>query len=376
MQPDVSIISCPDYAPKTVRDALIDALAPYGGLAWVTPGMRIVIKVNLLGAHKPERAATTHPTLVTTLCELLATRGATVVVGDSPGGLFTHAFLAPIYRVCGMQAVIATGATLNDDFSETTVYHPDGIQLKSFRCTQYLLDADAIIDVCKLKTHGLVAYTGACKNMFGAIPGMKKSECHYLFPETDAFADMLVDLYEKLKPRLCIADAVEVMEGNGPSNGTPRKIGALLVAKNAHALDLIGARLMGLGACDVPTLSAAVKRGLIPKDAEQLSVSGNWQALIVPDFICSPIRAIKNWGDPHFSRLLEQLLANKPLVDRTACIGCGICARQCPAHAIRMEHCLPVIDRTVCIRCFCCQEFCETGAMQLHKPPLAKILYR
>ena len=101
---DLSIVSCKSYDMDEVRAALKAALAPFG-MDWVKPGMNIAIKANLVGALKPDKAATTHPAPLKALCELLVERGASVVVGDSPGGLFTQAYLAPIYKATGMHEV-------------------------------------------------------------------------------------------------------------------------------------------------------------------------------------------------------------------------------------------------------------------------------
>ena len=49
-----------------------------------------------------------------------------------------------------------------------------------------------------------------------------KPEFHYKYPRAEDFANVLVDLYEYSKPRLCICDAVIGMEGNGPTQGSPR----------------------------------------------------------------------------------------------------------------------------------------------------------
>ena len=63
-----------------------------------------------------------------------------------------------------------------------------------------------------------------------------------------------------------------------------------------------------------------------------------------------------------------------PKVQKNDCIGCGKCAKICPAKAISMQNKLPVIDRKACIHCFCCQEFCPKGAMGVSRPVIARLL--
>lgn len=123
---NVSIVSCPNYEPSVVRNALSAVLEPLGGLDWVVPGMRIAIKANLVARMKPETAAATHPALVAELCRMLTERGAEVVVGDSPGGPFTAAWVGSIYTGTGMRAVEAAGASLNSDYSTCEVSFPEG----------------------------------------------------------------------------------------------------------------------------------------------------------------------------------------------------------------------------------------------------------
>ena len=146
----VSIVPCRDYAPETVRPALEAALRPLGGLDWVQPGMTVVIKANLVSMMKPESAATTHPALLSALCELFVARGARVIVGDSPGGLYTSAYVNAVYAATGVRAVLETGAQLNQNFAHVHAENPDGAVLKSLDYTAYLDEADAIIDFCKL----------------------------------------------------------------------------------------------------------------------------------------------------------------------------------------------------------------------------------
>ena len=378
---DAAFAACKSYDDTEVSAALQTAVDAAGGLDWVTPGMRVALKLNLVSAMKPEQAATVHPAVVCALVRMLTARGAHVILGDSPGGLYTSAHLQRVYDATGLRAAEALGAELNEDFSVCTVSYPEALQARSFTMTAYLQQADAIIDVCKLKTHGMMGMTNAVKNFFGIIPGTMKPEYHYKYPKVSDFADMLVDLCEYCRPRLCICDAVVGMEGNGPTQGSPRAIGAVLAAESASKLDLLAAKLIGLTADDVPTLQAARMRGLIPQTAEELIIAGEPAAFIVPDFKTMPAQSsvfFHKAGTGFIGKIVDSVMFHAltpcPKVQKNDCIGCGKCAKICPAKAISMQNKLPVIDRKACIHCFCCQEFCPKGAMQVGRNALMRIL--
>ena len=381
MAVDVSIVPCGSYDEDVCREALTKALAPFGGLDWVTEGMCVVIKVNLVSAMKPEQAATTHPTLLCELTKMLVSRGAHVVLGDSPGGLYTSSHVNHVYDLSGMRDCEAVGAELNQDFSQKDASFPEAVCAKKFTYTSYLDRADAIIDFCKLKTHGMMGLTNAVKNYFGVVPGTMKPEYHYKYPQIADFSNMLIDLGLYFKPRICICDAVVGMEGNGPTQGSPRKIGCILAAESASKLDLLAAKLIGLKIDDVPTLQAARVRGLIPDSAEELEIAGDAAPFLIPDFKTMPAQSsvfFHKAGTGVIGKIVDTFLFRAltpcPKVKKNECIGCGKCAKICPAKAITMQNKLPVIDRKACIHCFCCQEFCPKGAMGVYRPAIARLL--
>ena len=375
---DVSIVPCKSYNSNEVRTALHSLLEPIGGLSWVRSGMRIAIKANLVSMMKPESAATTHPALLCELVRMLRERGAEPIIGDSPGGLYTAAVVGRIYSVTGMREAEKLGAVLNNDYSVAEASFPDAKLARDFTYTAYLDQVDAIINFCKLKTHGMMGMSAAVKNMFGVVPGTFKPEYHFRFPDHADFAAMLIDLnsYFADKIKLCIVDAVVGMEGNGPTQGKPRAIGALLASSNPHQLDLLSAALIGLTPKDVPTLEVAVSQGKIPSEADTLSICGDWKALRITDFDHIHVRrSLQFEGAGKFAAtFVRSALRAEPRPDKKRCIGCKKCAEICPAHVITMKDGLPVIDRKHCITCFCCQEFCPVGAMRVHRPLIARIL--
>ena len=375
---DVSIVPCSSYEDREVRDALRRVLEPLGGLDWVIPNMKIAIKANLVSMMKPDRAATTHPALLTALVRMLRDRGAHVVIGDSPGGLYNAAMLNRVYNATGMKQAEEAGAILNRNFEIRETHFEEASVAHDFTYTAYLDDADAIIDFCKLKTHGMMGMSAAAKNMFGVVPGTFKPEYHFRYPNHADFAKMLIDLnrYFAPKMKLCIADAVVGMEGNGPTQGKPRHLGALLASPSPHALDLVCAKLIGLTQNDVPTLQAASELSLIPPDVSLLKISGDLAALCVSDFDNIHVRRSLQFegGGKFASMFVRSALRAEPRVKTKQCVGCAECAKICPARVITMKDGKPVIDRKACITCFCCQEFCPVGAMKVHRPLIARIL--
>lgn len=336
---DVAVVRCKTYDVETVKPALEEALNAVNGLDFVKPGMKIIIKPNLVSFKKPDAAATTHPALLEALVEMLLARGADVTIGDSPGGPHSLPLLNRVYAATGMDRLEKLGAKLNRNMNEKTVDFPEGKVLKNFTYTEYLDEADAIIDFSKLKSHGMLGMSAAVKNLFGTIPGLKKPEVHYKFQNDAEFADMLVDLNEYFKPRLAICDAVVGMEGNGPTAGTPRQIGAIIASKSTYYADVVGAELIGMNIDGLPTLQAAYERGFAPASSKNLRVYGDIRALTVDDFKAPPVRGLsfmRKGNVLHF--ISKAALEHKPTLKKRLCIGCGECARMCPAKAIEMKN--------------------------------------
>ena len=375
---DVSIVPCSSYDEGEVGSAIKALLDSVGGLDWVNEGMKIAIKANLVTFAKPDEAVTTHPSLICALIKLLRERGASVVVGDSPGGLYNAAFLNKVYSVCGLSAVEDAGGELNRDFGQSEAKFEGAKVARDFLYTSYLDSCDAIINFCKLKTHGMMGMSAAAKNMFGVIPGTIKPEYHFRFPNPADFARMIVDIDEYFAPKtkLCIADAIVGMEGNGPTQGTPRKIGAILASTSPHKLDLAASKLIGLSAQEIPTLIAAHERGLIPDGVDNLNICGDLDSLVISDYKNIAVKSslLFDSRSKLFGKIAKRALEAKPYVVKKECKSCQKCKQICPAQAITMVDGKPVIDRSKCIKCFCCQEFCPFGAMKVHRTLLAKML--
>ncbi len=374
----VSAVKCADYEEKSVAAAFDGLLEGLGGLSFIKPGMTVAIKVNLVSAMKPHRAATTHPALVSELCRRIVEAGATPVVGDSPGGPFTGMYLNGVYSATGMNAVEKAGGRLNRDFDVDMCTFPEGEVMKEFSCSSWLLRADCVINFAKLKTHGMMGMSAAVKNLFGAIPGIIKPEYHYRFPNSRDFASMLVDIDEFIAPALSIVDGVVGMEGNGPTMGKARQIGVLAASASPYALDLYCAGVIGLSEGNVPTLQVAAERGLAP---DGITVAGDAADVKISDYEnversndIEFVLGLSGFKGKFINKFTRAALSTRPKLKGSECVGCRKCEGICPAKAITMKRSRPHIDRDVCIRCFCCQEFCPKGALKVYRPVIARIM--
>jgi len=331
-------------------------LSPLGGMGrFVERGDRVLLKVNLLSAREPEKAVTTHPKLVRAVAGAVKEAGGKPYIGDSPSGRYSERALRKAYERSGLEAISKEeGIPLNWDTGSQRVDLPDGVRLKQSPVCNFVLNADKIIALPKLKTHSLQYMTLACKIMYGSIPGLTKAKYHARFPKRTAFADMMLDVTMFLRPELYIMDGILAMEGQGPGSGDPVRLGWLLAATDPVAMDIAVCRLIGVEPVAIPVLKRAKVRKLWPQDIEY--------PIRTPEEI-----ACKGFKLPNTT---DYLLTGKKAPRRRPgvterCIACGDCVEICPKNAIRIQEKRAFVDDAICIRCFCCHEVCPEQAIEL-----------
>lgn len=365
----VSIRKTEDYSQAKVDCAIAQHFEALKVEDDLRPGMKVVIKPNLVRAMRPEHTGTTHPSVVLAVAKWLRERGVEdITVADSPGGPHIAANLKSVYSVSGLKALEGV-ASLNFDLGWREIKCPEGYKNISFNVINPLADADYIINVAKLKTHCMTTLSAGIKNMFGAVPGLQKPELHYKYPNPRDFSNMILEVAGTVMPNITVIDAVEAMEGNGPTSGTTRYIGLMLSSRDIYAQDYIAAKLIGLEPERVDMLSIAIEKGLLKP--EEIAIEGEAFASLEPPFEL-PKSKKPDFIDflPKFIRkpatkVVGALLKPLPVLEQEKCIGCAKCAESCPPKLITIKEGKAALPVKGCISCFCCQEMCPAHAIRV-----------
>ena len=96
--------------------------------------MKVLLKVGIPQDSHPDKAITTHPSVVSGVINVLTDLGISVVVADSPYGKFNENRLDEVYLNTGMIEVAnSSKCELNRNLATTIIDNPDGVRAKSLQ---------------------------------------------------------------------------------------------------------------------------------------------------------------------------------------------------------------------------------------------------
>lgn len=343
--------------------------------AHLPAGAKVFVKVNHLSPPSPpERGIITHPAFTAAVLAVLADITPHITVGDD-----LHPSTPDGFEVSGYRAMCARLGVRLVNLRETGFVRLsiEGKVLKEIYLAREAVEADAVVNLPKLKTHSLTLFTGAVKHMYGLIPGGLRTAYHGQYKNPEEFNEVLVDIFFGARPHLTIMDGIVAMEGAGPANGALRKLGVILASQDAVAVDTVACRIIGLDPLAVGTIRCAHERGLGVSDLDRIEVVGEEIAAVsVPDFRLPPLPAgaIVGKAPRVLTRFVTSQISARPRVVARACVGCGACARICPTGAATVVNGVARIARRRCIRCMCCHEVCRFGAIAVGRSAVGQVI--
>ena len=257
--PAVSLIRADSYDLKLLRASLEKLLQPLGGMAAIVkPGDRVLLKPNLLTGARPTKECVTRPELVYCVAKMVLEAGGKPFMGDGPafgsakGVAVANGYL-PLIEELNLPVLEFHGKryqTVSEEFNHLLL-------------SKETMEADAVINLPKLKSHAQLTLTMGVKNLFGCVPGKMKAWWHMEAGKDSArFGQMLVETARAVDPDLTILDGIIGHEGNGPSGGEPRFLGILGASRDVFALDRAVVEILNLPPQTVPTVAASERLGL------------------------------------------------------------------------------------------------------------------
>src|SRR5213593_360447 len=246
-----------DLRPKRSRIAILPAAhysdhlneTIYEGLRLFRLDIRgksVLLKPNIV-EYIPEKPVNTDAQLIGAAAEAFLRFGAaSVVVGEGPGH---HRDTDLLVHETGLgdqltHRKIAFVDLNRDEFIKTKL--PANYSgLGQLWLPRTVLTSDFIVSMPKVKTHHWTGVTFSMKNMFGIVPA-----CRYGWPKNvlhwAGIHESILDICATVRPHFVIADAVIGMEGDGPLNGTARRMNQIVLSDDPVAADVMSARAIGV----------------------------------------------------------------------------------------------------------------------------------
>lgn len=319
-----AVVSIVKIKKDAIGPAVEKAIDLLGGIKDITRNKeKIMLKPNLVA---PLPGATTRPEVIKTLAQLLKEAGKEVVIGEgSAAAPPFNASGGEVFRTAKPETLEAIQKATCDTLGYTDlasslgiplvnlhtgdlvkVKVPDAFAFSELSLHHALTEIDLLCSVPIMKTHQLAQVTLGMKNLIGLYPGTVYNSVRWLMHnrasevEPSGTAVAIIDMVRANKLGLVVIDASTAMEGNGPTEGSPVKMGLIIAGTNPLATDMIAASAMGFKPEEIPTFLWANKAGLTPSRLDEIEVRGETVEQVKRPFIRPKIYAWKEirdvWG--------------------------------------------------------------------------------
>ncbi len=309
-------------------DSLRQALEAVKSLDTLEPGMRVLIKPNLVGWDPVYPIAPygvyTTSRLVEDMVVLLKDHGVsnvTIGEGSAPrGGKKAGALKGTrlIFSALGYDTLEQKyGVKLVDFFEEP--FDPVDFGEYSLNFARSALEADWVVNMPVLKTHNQTALSLGLKNLKGCIDLKSRRLCHHEAIPLDFFCGLFV---EAIRPSLTILDGIYGLEKGPYYLGTAHRMNLIIASRDPLAVDAVGARIAGYDPGDIEHLAVYAKRHDRSMASDGFKLLG-----LNPDDVARPLKCDFDWREddtgPKSWDKMGVSGISIPKYDQTICTGCS-----------------------------------------------------
>lgn len=334
---------------------------------------KVLLKPNLLMPKAPEEGTTTDPAVLAAVIQWVKQfNPEEIIVADSSGtqkrGKTEESFKkSGLKEICEQEGVKWTAF----ESTPRKLYQVENpLVLDEISASTLLEEADIIINLPKIKTHGQCTLTCCIKNMFGTLILGNKPRTHARFPKLEDFCAALTDIYSVSKPDLTIIDGYYGMEGNGPSAGNVVKMDTIIAGYDPIALDTLVCKLIDFDPKDILYLEKGENKQLGTTDLNSFELLGEPLKSLKRKFEKPPSHPVSvplpRWLADYAS---EVIFKSTVKFNLEKCRLCATCWENCPVDAISPPEVkdpskyVPIWDKEKCITCYCCAELCPYEAV-------------
>ena len=266
-KPRVILKACGSYDREALKILISQGMAELG----LKPVGKVLVKPNVVTANKGYiHHSYTEPTMVEAMVQALRGAGAeAITIGESGGiGIPTRLFFAE----SGMQKAADRVGVPLVDFSEEKTCKKKLEKAKwhtSMEVARSLGEADFKVWMPKLKYHIVTDITCAIKLNVGILTHKERFLYH-----DDRLHEKIVDLLEVGLPNFVVVDAITIGRGF-ESSPWPVPLGAVMMADNPLAVDVVAAHILGYDPHKVKHLKEAESRGYGSLELTDIDISGD-----------------------------------------------------------------------------------------------------
>jgi uncharacterized protein (DUF362 family) len=270
----VYIGRCDEYNPVQIATVVTEALKKIK-LKKSIHG-KVVIKPNLVMAHpKVAPQAFTRVEVVEGLLQVLKKDSHDItqisIVEKSGLGVCT----STMYRHAGyinLKKNYDIKLCSMEEGAQVRVVLEHGRLHANVTIARELAERDTLIFMPKLKTnvlsHGLSA---ALKLNIGSIDGKERLYHHHR-----DLPVKIVDLLEVSNPDLIVTDGIRLAFGGNQMTEHDTHVGAIIVASNAVAHDMVAAKMLNLDPLKIEHIREAIDRGYGPQSFKDIEIIGDY----------------------------------------------------------------------------------------------------